>query len=498
MADFNVASTAVLAILVTVLLAYISIILFFAPTYDPREPPVLPQYIPAKNSHLPIFTLQTLNRRTYIVGSPDLVSAVDRNQKTISFLPFVSALSPRLLNVPKNGHAMNIITQNITLEDGDWGLVHDTSKGMHAALAPGANLDRMNQTMLGIMEGYFDDLAKGDAVIDLYEWIRPRFSIASTEAIYGSGNPFKHQKTLGNDFWDLDTDLTKILIGVLPRYLASKGWRARERLVKALTAYFNRGDDKDGLGVLTVRRDIGKKYGATNEEISRFELGDAIGVLVNATPTLFWTLIYVYSHPSLLEEIRSEVANFMIPQSFSDGSPRHVLDITKLQDACPLLVSTYREMLRTRTRASTSRWVTEDTMLANQYLLRKDSALLVPGALIHADPIWGPDAKDFNPRRFIGKSDVKSGANRTWGGGQTLCPGRFFATTEITSSVAMMVARFDLQPMDKGGKLAVPEPNTSSVASSIHPPKNDVRVTVTERPEYKGHRWAFRYADGLN
>lgn len=288
-----------------------------------------------------------------------------------------------------------------------------------------------------------------------------------------------------------------ILIGVWPRILASKGWKARQRITKAVNEYFARGDDRDGLGVLTARRDVGKKYGASIDEISRFEVGDVIGVLVNATPTLFWTLIQIYSDKSLLRDIRSEISDFMTTESSSDGPNRHVLDITTLQDACPLLVSTYREILRTRTRASSSRWVTEDTILADRYLLKKDSALLIPGALIHADPVWGPDAKEFNPKRFMGKSDVKAGANRTWGGGQTLCPGRFFATTEITSSVAMMVARFDLQPVGKEGRLVVPEPNTSSVASSIHPPKKDIKVRITERAEFKGDRWEFKFAEGV-
>ena len=285
------------------------------------------------------------------------------------------------------------------------------------------------------------------------------------------------------------------MLGFAPRLLASQGWRARQRIVKATNAYFARGDDKDGLGVLTVRRDLGKKYGASIDEISRFEIGDAIGVLINATPTLFWTVMHIYSDSALLEDIRTEISRFMTTESSPDSPRKHILDITNLQDACPLLVSTYREALRTRTEASTSRWVTEDTILTDQYLLKKDSVLLIPGALIHADPVWGPDAKEFNPRRFIGGSDVKAGANRTWGGGQTLCPGRFFATTEITSSVAMMVARFELQPVGDGRRWVIPKQDRNSVASSIHPPKEDVKVKVTEREEYKGDQWVFRFAE---
>lgn len=294
---------------------------------------------------------------------------------------------------------------------------------------------------------------------------------------------------------DFDRDFTKILLGVAPRFLASKGWKARQKIVEAIKSYYARGDDKDSLGVLTVRSDVGKKYGASIDEISRFEMGDAIGVLINATPTLFWTILQIYSDRALLADIRAEIAAFTTTESPADRPRRHILDINTLQDACPLLVSTYREVLRTRTQAQTSRWVTQDTILADRYLLKKDSVLLIPGALIHADPVWGPDAKEFNPRRFMGKTDVKAGANRTWGGGQTLCPGRFFATMEITCSVAMMVARFDLQPVGNGGRWVIPKQDGNSVASSIHPPKTDFKVTVAEREEYRGDQWAYRFAE---
>ena len=95
----------------------------------------------------------------------------------------------------------------------------------------------------------------------------------------------------------------------------------------------------------------------------------------------------------------------------------------------------------------------------------------------------------------MNKQDVKGGANRTWGGGQTLCPGRFFATAEITSSVALMVARFDIDPI--GGKEWVwPGKDEYSVATSIHPPKGDVRVRVKEREGWMGDVWRFRFAEG--
>ena len=208
-------------------------------------------------------------------------------------------------------------------------------------------------------------------------------------------------------------------------------------------------------------------------------------------------LLHIFSDPALLQDIRAEISasGSLKTSPSADGTKRkYTLDITTLQETCPLLVS-YRELLRLRTFSSTHRWVTEDTLLNNQYLLKKDSVLLIPGALIHADPVWGPNAQAYDPRRFLKKdTNTKPGAYRAWGGGHTLCPGRFFATTEIVSAVAMVVMRFNLQPI-RGKGWRMPEVDTSRVASSICPPKEDMRVKITEREGYKGDEWAFGFAE---
>ena len=45
------------------------------------------------------------------------------------------------------------------------------------------------------------------------------------------------------------------------------------------------------------------------------------------------------------------------------------------------------------------RVVLKDTRLENQYLLKKDSILLIPSAELHNNPsVWGPTLKDFDPQ----------------------------------------------------------------------------------------------------
>ena len=62
--------------------------------------------------------------------------------------------------------------------------MHDTHKGMHIEIAPGPNIDRMGKDMLGTLAPFPHEWAvEGGLGRGLFEWIRPRFTIGSTEAI---------------------------------------------------------------------------------------------------------------------------------------------------------------------------------------------------------------------------------------------------------------------------------------------------------------------------
>ena len=114
----------------------------------------------AQNPQHPIFTLQTLTKRTYIVTSAELVPAVDRNPQSLSLYPFITAMSPRMFGVPRGGNTMKIIEENLDGKEGIKGLIPETTKGMHEAMAAGsANLERMTNVMLSSMKGFLDELS---------------------------------------------------------------------------------------------------------------------------------------------------------------------------------------------------------------------------------------------------------------------------------------------------------------------------------------------------
>ena len=101
---------------------------------------------------------------------------------------------------------MGLINYNmdgkIVGREGKVGVAHETHRAMHREMAPGPNLDKMNQAMLSILAPFLDEWAvEGGWEGDLFEWIRPRFTIASTESIYGERNPIKLQPELAEAFW---------------------------------------------------------------------------------------------------------------------------------------------------------------------------------------------------------------------------------------------------------------------------------------------------------
>ena len=441
-----------------------------------------------------------MNKKTYIIKDPDLIVAVERASKTLTFFPFISMMSPRLFDVGER--PMSLIKKNIDLKDGRWGLCYETSQGMHAAMAPGRDLDSMNRAMLTKFLPEANALSAGaceqGVSVELFKWVRNTFSAASTEAIYGPGNPFARRPELAELFWSFDEGLTPLLFGI-PTSSARKAHKSRATIIKAMNEYFERGDQEHGMPVVKARYRVNKKYGATFDDMSRFEIGDCIGILINATPTLFWSMLHTYSDPGLLSSLRKEMDAHVAVHS-SNRKVSHSINTATLQEDCPLLVSTFREVLRYHTHNSTSRWVSEETLLADRYLLKKDSVVLMPGGVVHMDAaLWGEDVNSFNPRRFLkqdakgGKTKQHPGAYRAWGGGTSLCPGRFFATAEITSVLGMFVARYDLYPAD-GKRWVIPKTEQNRVASSIHPPSHDVKVKITTREGFEGHKWQYTFS----
>lgn len=230
---------------------------------------------------------------------------------------------------------------------------------------------------------------------------------------------------------------------------------------------------------------LGIRRGLSNENNARALLGSILAIVGNTIPTTFWLLLSIYSKPSLLVEIRAELeatADKPLPPS------KLSLDLGAIREKCPILISTYDEVLRMTSGIATVRYTNEDTLLQNRWLLKKGAQVQMPTAFIHADPItWGADADIFDHTRFL-KSRVlakeqkarRTAAFRPFGGGTTLCPGRHFATYEILTFAASVLLAFDMTPTTS--VFDIPEMDRSKLPLTSLKPVRDIQVSLTKRP----------------
>lgn len=253
------------------------------------------------------------------------------------------------------------------------------------------------------------------------------------------------------------------------------------------------------------RYETSLRNGISVEDIARYEVGGATAILVNTASAAFWMLFLVYSRRKLLADLRQEIDSVRTMVLDVERRPQYCLDITSLKTRCPLLTSTFQEVLRYRSMGTSIRQVMADTLLNDRWLLKKDAMVQMPSYVIHNDPsLWGADVDDFRPRRFMkagdddnyepqqaagGKAQPQAAAFRAFGGGATLCPGRHFATNEVLAVVSMFVLRYDVAP--ESGEWEMPTVGKTNVAAVIMEPDTDFRVAISEREGYEGAGFSF-------
>ena len=138
-----------------------------------------------------------LNGKVYIVTSPDLVNAVNRNSKNIAFNPFIAILGKRITDHDED--TSQIVQHNLNGENGP-GYVMDVHDRTVASLAPGQDLQQTTKAMLSHISNYFNTLTTG-VEINLFEWTRYTVTMCSTRALYGTENPFNRNSRFVESFW---------------------------------------------------------------------------------------------------------------------------------------------------------------------------------------------------------------------------------------------------------------------------------------------------------
>ncbi|KAK7754962.1 hypothetical protein SLS62_003046 [Diatrype stigma] len=416
-----------------------------------------------------------------------MIQRIDRHISTIAFAPIQVRACEKVMGVSKSG--MDIIAGEKRLAED--GYLRSFPRSAAPAASPGPGLDALNRTAISSFAASFDRLpTRGRTTVKLFEWVRHEIFAATTDATYGPHNPFRQDKN-ERSWFELESGILTLLLDVFPRIFARQSLRARDIMVAEFKRYFENDWHLDGSLFIQLRQKHNRAFGINMSDTAHTEVGQVAAGVVNTAPTTFWALWQVLADPVVFEDCRREVDRLVTVSS--DGV--NTIDLAQVRTACPILLSTWQEVLRFHGISIAARIIQEDTLVDNKYLLRKGGVVMMPNAVIHSDrSLWGPTVSQFNHKRFLkaaktGDTRHPAAAFRGFGGGHVLCPGRHFASTEVMALIALLLVRFDVRPV--GGEWV--QPRKDSVMDRACPlPKDDVEVVLTPRDDRK---WRVIFSD---
>jgi cytochrome P450 len=267
--------------------------------------------------------------------------------------------------------------------------------------------------------------------------------------------------------------------------------------------------------------DILRRYGITDSDIGKADVGILHGATSNAALVFFWLCVHIFADVELKEEIRGELLAIATEQTGKTAKGRRemVIDISRVASTCPLLHAVHQEVFRTKMFSLVTRFITADTMVSDSqgmsYLLKAGSIVQIPTAVPQTSAdVWGSDAHLFHARRFlkptVGNKEALSEAKKEqeklqkkaffpFSNGVHKCPGKHFATVEHLGMVAMLVLGFEITTLD-GKAITIPlNPEAQrSVSAGAGKPSNEfakLKVKVERRKGWEDVVWKFKVAE---
>lgn len=158
-----------------------------------------------------------------------------------------------------------------------------------------------------------------------------------------------------------------LIVGTLPFITARKGLAARAKVAEAFENIFSSKGHEDASALVKTYYETCLKNGVSVKDIARFEVVIAVALLAITAPAMFWILFHLHAQPNLLPELQNEVGQMIIEKK-KKGETMRSIDVTSLKVHCPLLTSTFQEVLRCRSVGTAVRQVMQDSILDNRWL----------------------------------------------------------------------------------------------------------------------------------
>ncbi|KAL8763458.1 MAG: hypothetical protein Q9184_000766 [Pyrenodesmia sp. 2 TL-2023] len=319
-------------------------------------------------------------------------------------------------------------------------------------------------------------LARDDGRTSLMWWCCHVLIDGVTRAFFGD-ELFRIEPDIVQTFVTFD-DLNWQFILQYPEFLSREMTAARNKMIKALTTYFERPLETRSNAssfVLSLEKEM-RKYDIGNGDIAAMLMLTIWALNSNTYKLCFWMMAHILHDPKLLEILRHET------RPVAEAEPSNM---ARALAECPRLDAVYHEVLRVATASTSIRTVVSPTTIGGKELL-VGSDVFIPSRQMHLDPeVFGSDACEFNSTRFLGNKLNKSPSYQPFGGGTTYCPGRFLAKREVLTFVALALNRFNVAVASNGRQQSqFPRLETRKPSLGVLAPISGDDVTIRVSPRH--------------
>jgi len=137
-----------------------------------------------------IYSLAMPGGRIYVVNSPDVIGAIQKVPRVLSFWFIEASLTKNLGGISDKANA--ILLDNARGDKDSNSLVVDGMKATHQAMV-GEHLEILTTQAVERAEKELRLLETSgtDNVLDLWDWTQHVFSMAVSRAVYGPNNPYE-------------------------------------------------------------------------------------------------------------------------------------------------------------------------------------------------------------------------------------------------------------------------------------------------------------------
>ncbi len=434
----------------------------------PGEPPLVPGALPflgharafgvdlgahlqaLQRDHGDVFTLLVAGRRMTFILDPHSYPALLRAQEDLSFAEIGDEITPRAFGVSKE------VARRVSHDELDAFYVH----------LKGAELDRLRaRTAERLTLAMARESAPDWRAHSLYAFVARAVFTASMEALFGDGAADGDVQAA---FERYDRWFPLIVAGV-PLRLLPGAWAARERLAEVL--------DGLGAGASRIIRERDALFSArmSRDQRNHLQIGLLWATQANTIPAAFWALAFI---------LHDEAARAAVTEELRSCGPADLRRLVRLQ-------SCVSEALRLSSGSLTLRQARRPTTLTldsgETIAIREGDRVCLYPYVSHHDPELFPEPWRYRWNRFLGEDGgrrfVRGGRRVTlalmpYGGGVSMCPGRFLANDEVMQLVALALTRLEVELLSPD----LPGLDQRRAGLGVLPPVSELKCRIRRAP----------------